>query len=499
MRITLFIAFQMLLLAPMAGQVQQSQEVFYQQMDSLLLRHLEDGLVHYASLASDPLLTSTVRNLGALDRQIWEEPHVALLINAYNLLVLAEVARAFPIGSVMEIPGFFDRRRHLVAGRSVTLDQLEKHLLQISRRDGRLHFVLVCGALGCPPLQNRAFRPQSLEEDLQRQTRRALADARWVEVDSTTQRIKVTELFRWYEADFEPDIRTWIQTRRSALPEEFRLEYIPYDWRINTIAGIIAAGNTATNTGRYVVSATVPRGSWEHKVFNNLYTEVKPSGYGTVRNSWYTTFATSLYGFSNRFNAGIEWRYRRVHLGDGKGGIGPILTRPTRQGLATIGPKIRWAPMERWPHFSVQSALWFPLRNDFTGEPAFLDWDGPTWWTQFFNDLSLGRRYALFTELSFMVEDLGRRDIGRVNRISTPLNLIGSYFPTIRSTLYILVNYSPFWYPTFDGFLQAGGGGKYQITSRFELELLATWFTNGDLLMNGGHASTWNVGLRYNH
>jgi hypothetical protein len=64
--------------------------------------------------------------------------------------------------------------------------------------------------------------------------------------------------------------------------------------------------------------------------------------------------------------------------------------------------------------------------------------------------------------------------------------------------VYGLANYSPYWYPQFDGFFQAGVGTKYQFSPRFEVELLATWFTNGDLIQNGGQASTWNLGFRWN-
>ncbi|MEO1385351.1 MAG: hypothetical protein AAFV78_19200, partial [Bacteroidota bacterium] len=63
------------------------------------------------------------------------------------------------------------------------------------------------------------------------------------------------------------------------------------------------------------------------------------------------------------------------------------------------------------------------------GQLPFIDWDGATWWTQFFNDFPLGNNFSLFTEIDFMIEDIGSRAEGDINRISTPATVILSYFP----------------------------------------------------------------------
>ena len=72
----------------------------------------------------------------------------------------------------MKIRGFFDGIKHTVMGEEVTLNQLEKGLLYPQFPDPRLHFVLVCAAKGCPPLDNCAYQPEKLDDQLTKRTAR---------------------------------------------------------------------------------------------------------------------------------------------------------------------------------------------------------------------------------------------------------------------------------------------------------------------------------------
>ena len=199
---------------------------------------------------------------------------------------------------------------------------------------------------------------------------------------------------------------------------------------------------------------------------------------------------------------GFDLRYRRVRneslpssaLNVFSGGDANSL----RTGVTTIGPKIRWAPFEELPNFSVQSAFWFPIGEDLEGtnELPFIDWNNATWWTQFFNDFTIGNNFSVFTEVDFLWEDIGNSEEGAFNRVSTPATVILSYFPNPKTTFYALGSYSPFWQENFDYFAQGGLGAKYQFTPNFEVELLYTAFTNDFLQDIGGAAATYNIGIR---
>jgi hypothetical protein len=260
----------------------------------------------------------------------------------------------------------------------------------------------------------------------------------------------------------------------------------------------------ANNRFRYVVSAAVAEGTTETRIFNNLYTQVVPLGGRDFRATFFTTFVSSLYGLTDRLSVGLELRYRRVHYIDGGGSPLAVFSREkggqSRDGLTTLGPKIRFVPFAHIPNLSVQSAFWFPLRNDWEGtaDAPYLDWDRPTWWTQWFYDRAIGSKFSVFSEVDILWEDIGLDGDRDFNRLSIPVTLIGSYFPTPKWTVYVLGNVSPYITSNDGYFWQLGPGVKYQWTRNFELELLYTYFTNKYLVARDGMASTFNFGVRIN-
>jgi hypothetical protein len=111
--------------------------------------------------------------------------------------------------------------------------------------DPRVHFALVCGAMGCPPLLPRAYEPDSLERQLDYATRNALRLPRHLDLDTTTGRVGVSTIFNWYQADFGGHEGTWAFVKRYAPPtirafiEKRALvrpgRYVPWDWGLNQI------------------------------------------------------------------------------------------------------------------------------------------------------------------------------------------------------------------------------------------------------------------------
>jgi len=145
---------------------------------------------------------------------------------------------------------------------------------------------------------------------------------------------------------------------------------------------------------------------------------------------------------SHNFNIGLNTRFRKIRnnllpsspfsvFGSGDDGS-------SRAGLTALGPQIRYAPVPQWQNFSIQSSLVFPIGTDLAGSitQPYIDWTGPTWNTQFFNDFSIGQQFSLFTEIDFLYEDIGKVDKGHSNRISTPITLIFSYIPIFNLTIY---------------------------------------------------------------
>jgi hypothetical protein len=215
--------------------------VFAEPYDSFLKAHVRRRGVDYVAAARDPRRSLIREAMAEVDwDQLSPEGQKAFLIDAYNFLVIDLVCARLPIESVMDVPGFFDALPIQGPQGTVTLDGLEKGLLYRRFTDPRLHFVLVCGAKGCPPLEARAFSLDlgaGLDRRLDASTRQAMADP--VLVASSGSVVTLSRIFEWYASDFgsKPTaVLQWINRYRSKpLPNDAELQYSPYDWTLNQV------------------------------------------------------------------------------------------------------------------------------------------------------------------------------------------------------------------------------------------------------------------------
>src|SRR5204863_4954485 len=99
---------------------------------------------------------------------------IAFWINAYNAIVLQTVVEhypivqrtsAYPARSIRQIPGAFERVQHHIAGKMVTLDQIEQSVLS-GFHDPRIFFALGRGAIGSGRLRSEAYTPELLDKQL---------------------------------------------------------------------------------------------------------------------------------------------------------------------------------------------------------------------------------------------------------------------------------------------------------------------------------------------
>lgn len=474
---------------------------FNNTLNSLLMDYVVDGKVNYEELSKDNRRKSIREFIAnASIDQLNSKELKAFRVNAYNFLVLDAISEGYPISSVQEITGFFDRVKHDIEGKSMTLNKYEKNYILRIFNDPRLHFVLNCGAVDCPPLISGIYEADKIEEHLGTQTKIALDNPDFLSIQE--DKILLSQIFNWYAVDFGGTKRTifsFINLHRSEpVNTNLNINYDNYDWLLNDLNPIKSSKSNADF--RYVVSSTIPKGRYELKLFNNLYSQK----IGDSRVSYFTTLFSALYGVKPRLNLGIAGRYRAVSEHSGMSSAFDIVgfrnTDRNRIGLTAIGPMMRYAPVPKWKNFSIQSTLTFPIGKHLSGnaEKPFIDWNGVVLNTQFFNDFTISPKFSVFTEIDLLFEDIGLNRSRHNYQVSTPVTVIASYFPHPKTTFYALAGYSPYVSIPYRYFFQTGAGFKYQITSDFELELLYTLFRNNDILRANGHAETFNFGLRKN-
>ena len=200
----------------------------------------ENGNVNYGAIKRNPLeIKALVKRYETADAKLLTDAdREAFYLNAYNIMVISEVAARYPVESVQKIPGFFDKNLVTVAGEKMTLNDLEAKKLRDPFHDPRVHFALVCGAKGCPRLNRQAFVGNQVDAQLTVQARKVLQDPKFTRVNEATKKVLISQIFKWYEADFKATGKTGLayinQYRDSkAIPATYAVDYYAYDWALN--------------------------------------------------------------------------------------------------------------------------------------------------------------------------------------------------------------------------------------------------------------------------
>ena len=206
--------------------------------DRVLAAHVSGGRVDYAALASDDGARADLDRFLEEVASMPEDAPLADWLNAYNATVVKSIVEHWPLESVRDVEGFFDRARHRIAGRSRTLDDVENRIIRPRFRDARVHMALNCGARSCPPLAGRAFRQDTLDSTLDRLARSVVASSHHVRRERGA--LLVSEIFVWFHEDFERDaglVLAWLRRYgRQDAPDGTSYRPLPYDWHVNARA-----------------------------------------------------------------------------------------------------------------------------------------------------------------------------------------------------------------------------------------------------------------------
>jgi len=217
--------------------------------DELVAAHVEPGgWLDYDGFAGDAERLD--RYLEAVAEAPFEKlgrnEKLALLINAYNAFTVRLILDHRPLESIQDIPEEerWRARRWRIGGKTVSLDQLEHEEIRPHFEEPRIHFALVCAAVGCPPLRTEAYAAERLDEQLEDQARTVHSNDAWFRFDAEAGVAHLTKLYDWYAGDFEqvagavldyaarysPKLRQALDA--GAEPE---VEWIPYDWSLNSV------------------------------------------------------------------------------------------------------------------------------------------------------------------------------------------------------------------------------------------------------------------------
>ncbi|AOJ58620.1 hypothetical protein AQ477_18275 (plasmid) [Burkholderia thailandensis] len=162
---------------------------------------------------------------------------VAYYINTYNALSMLNVIESgIPkeLGFLTRV-WFFGFRRFKIGGESMSLYTYENSVIR-PMGDERVHFALNCMSAGCPRLPRQPFSGPELDRQLDNAARYFFSESRNLQIDHANRVIRVSSILKFYTDDFLKHNATLIAyiNRYAPLkvPENSRIEFIPYDWTI---------------------------------------------------------------------------------------------------------------------------------------------------------------------------------------------------------------------------------------------------------------------------
>ena len=240
-------------------------------LDQILDVYVRDGLVYYRALTSERApLDRYVASLAEMPiGSASRDEQLAFWLNAYNALVLRTVidhypiprrSADYPLGSIRQIPGAFERLPHRVAGRMVTLDQIEQTVLS-TFHDPRVYLALGRGAIGSGRLRSEVFVAARLEAQLTDVANECITRAQCTDIDRDNDTVTISAAFSWRQQDFvaayagaaharfssrspiERAVLAFIEPKLLSAEKtflaknEFSVVYKPFDWSLNDLTG----------------------------------------------------------------------------------------------------------------------------------------------------------------------------------------------------------------------------------------------------------------------
>lgn len=216
----------------------QDTSHFFEKANTIFGQYVKDGRVNYQQIHSNPEKLDRVLELAKNISVTKNNPktYQAFWINAYNLCVIKGVVDNYPINSPLDVQGFFDAKTYTIANTDRTLNEIENKLLRANfPEEPRFHFALVCAGLGCPPIIDKAYLPQTLEAQLQEQTELSLNNPHFIRING--HKVGLSQIFEWYSGDFTKNGKSFIDFvnmyRTKKLDPAWEVVFYPYDWSLN--------------------------------------------------------------------------------------------------------------------------------------------------------------------------------------------------------------------------------------------------------------------------
>ncbi len=232
----------LLIMAPVAGSAERS---IHQRFDQVLRSSVADGTVNYMRILHDPNFTQYLQDLKSAPTFRSQAAALSYWINAYNALAIKGILDGRSPRTLLGRFGYFKQAKYQVGGKKINLYDLERKVL-VPMGEPRIHFAINCASQSCPKLLAMVYTADTLEQQLDANTRAFINDPTRNQFDREKKIAYVSKIFDWFKQDFnqhsgsvqkylsryvaDPDIA------KDLANEQYKIKYLKYDWRLNGTA-----------------------------------------------------------------------------------------------------------------------------------------------------------------------------------------------------------------------------------------------------------------------
>lgn len=218
----------------------QEESWNHDSFDALLTQYVDmNGDVDYAAFKNEEAKLNTYLDLlkQHVPQDSWSDnKKMAYWINLYNAFTIYNILLEYPVSSITDIESgaIWTTRTINIDGTDYTLDQIENDKLLRAFNEPRVHFAVNCAAASCPPLLNKAWTADNIQQYYNSQAKAFINNSTYNTI--TNPSIEVSRIFDWYAADFggATQIVNYVQQYSdTSIDNAATVMYKNYDWTLN--------------------------------------------------------------------------------------------------------------------------------------------------------------------------------------------------------------------------------------------------------------------------
>ncbi|MEJ2113082.1 MAG: DUF547 domain-containing protein [Flavobacteriaceae bacterium] len=213
-----------------------AQEIDHTIWTAFLQDHVsQSGQVNYKAISENSSELNTYLNeyVKIHPKDTWSKNQkLSYWINAYNAFTIKLIIDNYPVNSINDISHPWDKKFIPINGNLMSLNEIEHEILR-KMNEPRIHFAINCASVSCPRLLNKAYLPETLDQQLHK------AAEEFINSENNqlnAGNVKVSKIFKWFKKDFETDdsIIDFInQYAENKIDASERIGYLDYNWNLN--------------------------------------------------------------------------------------------------------------------------------------------------------------------------------------------------------------------------------------------------------------------------